>query len=106
MGNCLIVRKSGGVSKINKVAEVKITNNGTYTLNCKANKTYIFVSTGQEKQGLINDAPYITGGATMISNILSSNIATYAHTRVALIKTNNTSVSVYGYQGFAMLFEF
>ena len=42
----------------------------------------------------------------MISNILSSNIATYAHTRVALIKTNNTSVSVYGYQGFAMLFEF
>lgn len=113
MGNCFIVRKSGGVSKINKVAEVNFTTDiptsqlyTTGTLSVQQNKKYIVVLTGQSQRGIIQGTPEIINGADTVYEVMSENISLYSHTKLALVKATSTQITVRGYSGFAMLFEF
>ena len=113
MGNCLIVRKSVGLSKINKVAEIffsdKIPTSQLYTtqtFNVKKDRKYIVISTGQSQRGDITSTPNILDGANVEFEVMSENVALYAHTKVSIVKATATQITVRGYSGFAMLFEF
>ena len=112
MGNCLIVRKSGGVFKINKVAEgffdSKIPTSQlytTHTFDVKKGEKYMVVSTGQSQRGDITSAPNIMDGADIEFETISENLSLYAHTKVAIVKATSTQITVRGYAGFSMLFE-
>ncbi len=113
MANCLIVRKSGGMAfEINKVAEClfsdKIPTSQLYTthiFDVKKGEKYMVVSTGQSQRGDITSAPNILDGANVEFEVMSENIALYAHTKVSIVKATATQITVRGYAGFSMLFE-
>ncbi len=111
MANALITRK-GGSFKLNKVAEVAFSGNiptsqiyVTQTFNVQNGKKYMVVLTGQAQRGLIDNAPTILSGAETVMETISYNVALYAHTRTAIVKSTATQITVRGFSGFAMLFE-
>ena len=112
MANALITRKGGSLN-LKKLAEVKFDNNiptsqlyTTGTFNVQQNKKYMVVLTGQSQRGEITGTPEIIGGADTVYEVMSDNISLYSHTKVAVVKATSTQITVRGYSGFAMLFEF
>lgn len=110
MFNCTEI---GGVSKINKVAEGFFSDKiptsqlyTTYTFNVKKDRKYMVVLTGQSQRGEITGTPNIIDGAYIESEVMSENISLYSHTKVSIVKATSTQITVRGYSGFAMLFEF
>ena len=112
MANALITRKGGSIN-LKKVAEVNFSTNiptsqlyTTEIFSVQQNKKYSVVLTGQSQRGNIQGTPEIINGADTVYEVMSENISLYSHTKLALVKATSTQITVRGYSGFAMLFEF
>lgn len=112
MANALITRKGGSIN-LKKVAEGFFSDKiptsqlyTTYTFNVKKDRKYMVVLTGQSQRGDITGTPNIIDGADTVYEAMSENISLYSHTKLALVKATSTQITVRGYSGFAMLFEY